>query len=44
MQAGAVLDKYIPSDKVWWQGTAKFCGKVISPVCTLDMDSKYRIG
>ena len=41
--SGAVLDKYIPSDKVWWQGTAKFLGKVISPACTLDMDSKYQL-
>ncbi|HFK8543434.1 TPA: fimbrial protein [Proteus mirabilis] len=41
--SGAVLDKHIPSDKVWWQGTAKFLGKVISPACTLDMDSKYQL-
>lgn len=38
-----VLEKYSPSDKVWWQGTAKFLGKVISPACTLDMDSKYQL-
>ncbi|WP_419210247.1 fimbrial protein [Providencia manganoxydans] len=37
------LEKYSPSDKVWWQGTAKFLGKVISPACTLDMDSKYQL-
>lgn len=37
-----VTEVYSPSDKVWWQGTAKFLGKVISPVCTLDMDSQYQ--
>ncbi|HHN8818154.1 TPA: fimbrial protein [Escherichia coli] len=39
---GVTLPEYWGEEKVWWDGRVSFSGEVLSPTCTLAMESTYQ--